>query len=168
MQPLLLTPGTLLMQFLAAGNLFLGFGPFNIIWTTMRRICSWWVTHYPIWTPTGFKESVHSRRTRSAVKIWPRAQHTSSQQKFMLSCVWGKPSAPPCLTAWCCFPNLLNAAALLLRLCELSGAQAAHFSQAAVQNSPITEGCKLLGPGYCAALLHLWALVRLFPCFACC
>lgn len=78
------------MQFLAAGNVVFGLGPFNIIWTMLWFICSQWVTYYSEQTPTSFGESVHSARTHSVVKIWPQALRALLQQKLILSCAWGK------------------------------------------------------------------------------
>lgn len=73
---------SLLMQFLAAGDVCFGFGSLNIIWNILWCIDLWWVTHYPAWTPTDFKESAHSARTHSQVKTWAQAQCILTHQKL--------------------------------------------------------------------------------------
>lgn len=104
---------SLLMQFLAAGDVLFGSGPSNIIWNMLWRINLWWVTHYSAWTPTDFKESAHSARTHSEVKTWPQAQRILTQQKIHFELCLGKALCTSvgdghhCV--WCCFLAVLDA-----------------------------------------------------------
>lgn len=92
LQVMLLKSGetSLLMQFLAAGDVLFGFGPLNIIGDALWCIYSWWVTHYSSWTPTDFKESAHSTRTHSVVKTGLRHNVCYYHSKNLFWAVFGE------------------------------------------------------------------------------